>query len=80
MRDLLTFLGESPSRFHAVENLRQTLEQEYFDYFIFGHRHLPLDISLSPKSRYINTSDWITHYTYAVFDGEQVALKKLSED
>ncbi|MCI9055683.1 MAG: M18 family aminopeptidase [Oscillospiraceae bacterium] len=28
MRDLLTFLGESPSRFHAVENLRQTLEQE----------------------------------------------------
>lgn len=59
---------------------RQVLKQEYFDYFIFGHRHLPLDISLTQESRYINTGDWITHYTYAVFDGEQVSLKRVSED
>ncbi|MDE5640088.1 MAG: UDP-2,3-diacylglucosamine diphosphatase, partial [Odoribacter sp.] len=59
---------------------RQTLKHEYFDYFIFGHRHLPLNIPLSQESRYINTGDWISHYTYAVFDGAQVSLKKLSED
>lgn len=54
---------------------RKTLLTEHFDYFIFGHRHLPLDISLPGNSRYINTGDWITYYTYAVFDGQNVTLK-----
>lgn len=58
---------------------RQVLKREDFDYFIFGHRHLPLDIPLSPNSRYINTGDWISHYTYAVFDGEELSLKKIFE-
>ncbi|MCC8173782.1 MAG: UDP-2,3-diacylglucosamine diphosphatase [Odoribacter sp.] len=54
---------------------RQILKEEHFDYFIFGHRHLPLDIALSENSRYINTGDWITFYTYAVFDGKDIYLK-----
>lgn len=54
---------------------RRTLTHEHFDYFIFGHRHLPLDISLPSGSRYINTGDWITHYTYALFDGETLSLQ-----
>lgn len=53
---------------------RRRLEREHFDYFLFGHRHLPLDISLQDGSRYINTGDWITWYSYAVFDGEEVKL------
>ncbi|MDL2252077.1 UDP-2,3-diacylglucosamine diphosphatase [Odoribacter sp. OttesenSCG-928-J03] len=54
---------------------RKMLEKEHFDYFIFGHRHLPLDIRLSEASRYINTGDWITYYSYAVFDGTDMILK-----
>lgn len=54
---------------------RSTLLREHFDYFIFGHRHLPLDIRLTGNSRYINTGDWITYYSYAVFDGQEVSLK-----
>ncbi|MDR0545059.1 MAG: UDP-2,3-diacylglucosamine diphosphatase [Odoribacteraceae bacterium] len=53
---------------------KQVLQQRRVDYFIFGHRHLPVDVPLSPHSRYINTGDWITHFTYARFDGNAVAL------
>ncbi len=58
-----------------IENYaRCILKQESFDYFIFGHLHLPTDIPLGGGSRYINTGDWITHFSYAVFDGRDVRL------
>ena len=47
------------------------------DYFVFGHRHLPLDIELPKNSRYINLGDWIEYNTYAVFDGENLSLTSL---
>lgn len=53
---------------------RKKLEEEHFDYFIFGHRHLPLDIRLGESSRYVNTGDWVTWFSYAVFDGTELTL------
>ena len=44
------------------------------DYFIFGHRHLPLSIAIE-DSLYINLGEWMNYDTYAVFDGEQLELK-----
>jgi UDP-2,3-diacylglucosamine hydrolase len=67
-----SFRGEDQEE--IVRFCKQTDRQQYFDYYIFGHRHLPLDISISKKSRYINTGDWITYYSYAVFDGNQTEL------
>ena len=55
---------------------RAKLEQEHYDCFIFGHRHLPLEIELNGNSKYINLGDWITHFSYGVFDGSLVSLKK----
>ena len=55
---------------------KEVLEKEHFDYFIFGHRHLPLDIKLNDKSTYVNLGDWLSYFTYAVFDGEKLELKK----
>jgi UDP-2,3-diacylglucosamine hydrolase len=55
---------------------KSVLEDEEVDYFIFGHRHLLLDLPLEKRSRYINLGDWITHYSYGVFDGEKFELKK----
>jgi UDP-2,3-diacylglucosamine hydrolase len=52
-------------------------EQEkiaHHDYYIFGHRHLPLNLEVNSESRYINLGEWVNFYTYAVFDGEQVSL------
>lgn len=44
------------------------------DYFIFGHRHLPTQVDITEKARLIILGDWITNFTYAVFDGENLDL------
>jgi len=53
---------------------KHKLETNHYDYFVFGHRHLPLDIKLSEVSTYYNLGDWITHFTYCSFDGKQMKL------
>lgn len=58
-----------------VTYCKELLQKEYFDYLIFGHRHLPLDIQLSKNSRYINLGEWVTQSSYAEFDGEHLELK-----
>lgn len=55
---------------------KEILAKKYFDYLIFGHRHLPLDVTINNKSRYINLGDWIQYFTYGVFDGKDFELKK----
>jgi UDP-2,3-diacylglucosamine hydrolase len=59
---------------------REILQKEHFDFFIFGHRHIPLEYSLSDKSKLFLLGDWIVNNTYAVFDGENVHLKRYQED
>lgn len=59
---------------------RDVLKRERYDYFIFGHRHLPMDLEVGPGSRYINLGDWITWYTYAVFDGTRTTLMQRRSD
>lgn len=54
---------------------KKKLETKHFDYFIFGHRHLPLEIKVGDNSTYFNLGDWINHYTYGVFDGAEFCLK-----
>ncbi|HBK89286.1 MAG: UDP-2,3-diacylglucosamine diphosphatase [Cyclobacteriaceae bacterium] len=54
-------------------------EQEsmkHHDFYIFGHRHLVLDIPVSATSRYINLGEWVHDTTYAVYDGQTVTTKK----
>ena len=68
------FLGEENEWLYIY--CKKMLEQSSFDYFIFGHRHLPLDCKLAPNSRYINLGDWIRNFTYADFDGSDVLLHK----
>ena len=75
--------GEEDVKFLGEENewlaqyCKKKLTEKHYDFFVFGHRHLPLEISISENSKYINTGDWITHYTYGEFDGEELFLKKL---
>ena len=74
--------GTSDEKFLGNENewlvlyCKEVLKKRHIDYFIFGHRHLPLDIQLNDKSRYINLGEWIHYNTYAVFNGEKLELKK----
>lgn len=68
------FLGEEKE--WLVQYSKRKLAEKHYDYFLFGHRHLPLEIELENHSKYINLGDWISYYTYAVFDGEQLKLKE----
>lgn len=68
------FLGEAKERLICYAN--NYLKNNNIDFFIFGHRHLPLDIKIDQKSRYLNIGDWFRNYTYVVFDGKEVYLKK----
>ncbi|UNY99914.1 UDP-2,3-diacylglucosamine diphosphatase [Zhouia spongiae] len=69
----VTFLGEDNE--WLVQYCKRKLESKHRDYFVFGHRHLPMEIDLGNNASYINLGDWITHYTYAVFDGKQLERK-----
>lgn len=56
----------------------QTLLHEHpdLDYLVYGHYHFPLDEKLNEKARQIVLGDWLTHFTYGVFDGEKFELKR----
>ncbi len=71
------FLGEENE--WLIIYSKDVLKQEHYDYFIFGHRHLPIDVQLQANSRYINLGEWIKYFSYAVFDGENVELKYYKE-
>ncbi|MBT6251681.1 MAG: UDP-2,3-diacylglucosamine diphosphatase, partial [Flavobacteriaceae bacterium] len=66
---------DGPDKEWLAQYSKRKLEEKHYDYFVFGHRHLPLEISLNEKSTYINVGDWISHYTYAIFDGRTLSLK-----
>jgi len=71
--DDATFLGDDNEWLATYS--RKKLEDKHRDFFVFGHRHLPLEIKLNENSKYINLGDWIQYYTYGVFDGENFELK-----
>jgi len=76
--DDATFLGEDKE--WLAQYSRKKLEEKHQDYFIFGHRHLPLNIDLNETSKYINLGDWISYFTYGVFNGDTLELKEFKED
>jgi UDP-2,3-diacylglucosamine hydrolase len=68
------FLGEDKE--WLILHSREILQQRHVDYFVYGHRHFPMMLPLNEKSIYINLGDWITYFTYGVWDGERFELKK----
>ena len=49
------------------------------DYFLFGHRHIELDLPIDKSTRMLILGDWIWQFTYAVFDGEHLFLGEYVE-
>ncbi len=67
------FLGEDEE--WLIIYSKEVLAKTHFDFFVFGHRHLPIDVALNERSRYINLGEWIKFNSYAVFDGTNLELK-----
>jgi UDP-2,3-diacylglucosamine hydrolase len=63
-----------------VQFAKETLKTEHFDFFIFGHRHIPFQYQLNNKSSITNLGDWLINFSYAVFDGEELHLKKFKKE
>jgi UDP-2,3-diacylglucosamine hydrolase len=68
-------------KFNGEENefllayCKELEKKEHHDFYIFGHRHLPLDLKVGENSRYINLGEWVNFTSYAVYDGKNVELK-----
>jgi UDP-2,3-diacylglucosamine hydrolase len=71
------FKVKNESMFKFAENF---LEKEWIDYFIFGHRHQMADLKIGRNSRFILLGDWITNFSYGVFDGEEFALNQFKRE
>ena len=55
----------------------QQEQMNHHDFYIFGHRHLPLDLAVGDSSRYINLGEWVHHPAYCVYNGRNAELKRL---
>ncbi|RZK50772.1 MAG: UDP-2,3-diacylglucosamine diphosphatase [Pedobacter sp.] len=58
-----------------VVHSKEILKKEAINYFVYGHRHLPLEIKLNEESIYINLGEWVNYSSYAEFDGQDLKLK-----
>ena len=72
------FMGEDKE--WLILYSKQKVKEIPADYFIFGHRHYPLDIAINETSRYINLGDWLRSNTYGVFDGNSMQLVAWKEE
>ena len=70
------FLGEENE--WLVQYCKRKLETTHYDYFVFGHRHLPLEIKLQENSTYFNLGDWIHYYTFGTFNEAGFSLTKFN--
>ena len=78
--------GNEDSLFNGLENERlyhfcqEYLKNEQVDCFIFGHRHLPLDIKVAETSCYINLGEWISQYTFLKISEEGTELLQFNDE
>lgn len=67
------YLGEDKE--HLIQFAKSYTDQP-IDYFLFGHRHIILDLMLKNKSRVMILGDWMKLFSYAVFDGEEIYIEQ----
>lgn len=72
------YLGEE--REYLVRYVKDYMkEHPDIDYYLFGHRHIELDLMLSKKTRMLILGDWLWQFTFAVFDGERLYMENYVE-
>jgi len=60
-----------------VQYCKEKLKEQHYDYFIFGHRHIAMDISVGENSNYINLGEWVKNPHIAVFEDKKLSLIKV---
>lgn len=76
--------GIAPEKTNGIEQeavidfAKKYSAQNQVDYFIFGHRHIMLEEEIKPNVKAFILGEWIHYFSYAVFDGTEVELKKFN--
>lgn len=68
-----TFYGEEKEM--LIQFCKEKYKEKQYDYFIFGHRHLPIEFKIAENSKYVNIGDWINYNSYAILDETGLELK-----
>jgi len=55
--------------------VRKAAELPDVDYFIFGHRHVPIQAKVTDKAEIIILGDWLNHFSYGVFEDGKMRLE-----
>lgn len=76
-KKVIKYLGEKNE--YLVKFAKSYQSEQHIDYFIFGHRHIVLDLMIKKDSRIIILGDWISHYSYAEVENGQLILSENSE-
>lgn len=71
---IIDFKGEDKE--YLILFAKEKVQEEHFDFFVFGHRHLVLDIDITENSKYYNIGDWLNKFSYGEFDGQNFSVKK----
>jgi UDP-2,3-diacylglucosamine hydrolase len=72
-------ISKGPDFESTVKFAREYINKKHIDYFIFGHRHILMDEKISADSKILILGEWFNHFSYAVFDGENLELKKYKQ-
>lgn len=62
------FKGEENE--YILQYCLETESVQHHDYYIFGHRHLILDLPVGENSRYLNLGEWVNNSHYISFNGK----------
>ncbi len=68
------FLGKDKEILYKYS--QQLLQKKHYDYLVFGHRHVMVNMEIGESSRFVNLGDWLYNFSYGVFDGENFELHK----
>ncbi len=72
----MDFMGED--REDLLRYSREVMKKENMDYFVFGHRHMPMTFNNGNNGRIVILGDWFRLGSYAEWDGSELCLKNFS--
>ena len=61
---------------HLLNYCKELQKNQPIDFYVFGHMHSPIEINIDKNSKYFNTGDWITNFSYLIFHEGKMEIKK----
>ncbi len=76
---MLPYLGEDKE--HLVLFAKKHVQTApSINFYVFGHRHIMLDLMIAPQTRVAILGDWLSYFSYGVFDGQSFSLEMFDNE